>query len=300
MSRGWRVIDLINFEGQIKTSRGQIVVDSNGLDRVSLPLADVAVVLVGANCSISSGALNYLGMQDAALLVCDWRGVPISGLYPWSAHTRVAARHFAQSNLTRPRAKNAWMQLIRSKIAGQAATLAQHDSAGAKYLTGLATQVKSGDPDNLEAAAARWYWARLFQDTSFKRDQDSLDSLNSMLNYGYGILRGFGIRAVTSAGLSSPLGVFHHNRSNFFNLVEDLIEPFRPAIDWVVASQKPTASLGDQAVKHALVAAATQEFTDDGLGIPAELDDLAQRYGRYVESEAGLFSVPTWKPPKSS
>lgn len=297
MSRGWRVLDLTGFDGQISTLRGQINIKTKDGEKHQVSVTDIAVVLLGAKASISSGALHYLGRQDAAVLVCDWRGVPISGLYPWSDHTRVGARQIAQMAMSKPRAKNAWMRVIRAKISGQAANLRPSDPSGADYLDGLANQVKSGDPGNLEAAAARWYWSRVFGDPTFQRDYNGGDPANAMLNYGYGILRGFGVRAVTGAGLASTIGIFHHNRSNFFNLVEDLIEPFRPAIDWTVMNIDPRSTLGDSATKQALVDAATQTFSKSGLGIPAELDDLAQRFGRYAESETERLTVQAWKPP---
>lgn len=38
-------------------------------------------------------------------------------------------------------------------------------------------------------------------------------------------------RAVVAGGLYPSIGIWHHNQYNYFNLVDDLIEPFRPLID---------------------------------------------------------------------
>lgn len=297
MAHGWRVLDAASFEGSISTRRGQLCFLKEDGTETFVPVADVGVILIGLKTMVSVGALQYLAANDVSALVCDWRGVPTSGFYSWSDHTRVGARHLAQARLSRPRAKNAWMRIINAKVLGQAATLRIVDELGADHLEEIANGIRSGDPSNAEAAAARWYWRRLFVERSFQRDQDGTDDLNSMLNYGYAVLRGFGIRAVTGAGLSPALGIFHRNRSNFFNLVDDLIEPFRPAIDASVLRMPQFAGLEDAKVKHILVASANQSFSESGSGIVAELDGLAQRFGQYAEGEIDRLPVTVWNDP---
>jgi CRISPR-associated protein Cas1 len=39
-------------------------------------------------------------------------------------------------------------------------------------------------------------------------------------------------RSVVAAGLIASLGVHHRNRSNPFCLADDLLEPYRPFVDW--------------------------------------------------------------------
>lgn len=258
---------------------------------------DIAVLLIGTGTKLSGGVLHQLAKHDVATLVTDWRGVPTSAIYPWAEHTRVGARQLAQSSVTLPRKKNAWMQLIRAKVRGQATTLAITDELAAEHLTRLAGKVRSGDPDNIEAQAARWYWPRLFPSEAFVRDQDGADMTNAALNYGYGVLRGLGLRAVGAAGLSGALGLFHRSRSNPFNLVEDLIEPFRPLVDAAVL-RLVDRDLDRQETRAALVAATTGPFTDSGTGVSAELTDLAQQLGRYFEGDTDRLTVATWSDPR--
>lgn len=299
MARGWRVLDATTFEGVVSGARGRIVLRGRDGTSQDVPAEDAAVLLIGNKVTVTAAALHYLTKHDIVLLGADWRGVPFAGLYPWSDHGRVGARHLAQAGLTLPRKKNAWMQLVRAKIAGQAATLATVDPAGGEYLADLAKGVRSGDPRNVEGTAARFYWKRLFAAVGrFVRDQDGDDTLNSLLNYGYMVLRGHGVRAVVAAGLSPPLGLFHRGRSNYFNLVDDLIEPFRPAVDDTVVRLGATASLADRDVKAALVSATSQVFTPDGRRIPTVLEDLAQQLGRYVEGDVDRLSVAAWSGPR--
>ena len=88
-----------------------------------MPVADLAIVLVGMGTKLSASVMHRLCTADVALLFCDWRGIPEGGAYSWSEHGRVAARHRAQAAMTLPRKKNAWARLVRAKITGQAAVL---------------------------------------------------------------------------------------------------------------------------------------------------------------------------------
>ena len=299
MARGWRVIDATALEGSIGGRRGRLTLNAIASETHELPAEEVSVILVGPKVSLSSAALHYATKHDVALLACDWRGVPYAGLFSWGDHTRVAARHLAQSELSEPRRKNAWMQLVKAKVLGQAENLEKVDSATCVKLRGLAKGVRSGDPANVEGHAARLYWSRLFgAESDFKREPRASDPINSCLNYGYMVLRGFGIRAVVSAGLSPPLGLFHRGRSNYFNLVDDLIEPFRPAIDHCVVNLPAGASPADPDVKKRLVEAAQQPFVAEGYRIPACIEDLAQLLGRYVEGDVERLRVTPWTGPQ--
>lgn len=298
MARGWRVLDATSFDGRVGGVRGRITFESDLIGVRGVAAEDVAVLLLGAKATVTPSALHYASKHGIAMLFTDWKGVPFGGLYPWSDHTRVGARHLAQAEVSVPRRKNAWQQIVRAKVLGQAKTLEGVDPAGADRIRQLARQIRSGDPGNVEGVAARLYWSRLFGLAGpFVRDQDGEDSINGMLNYGYTVLRGFGIRAVVGAGLSPAIGVFHRGRSNFFNLVDDLIEPFRPAVDYSVLRLGPAASLEDSTVKQAVVATASQPYRSDGTRIPAALDDLAQQLGRYFEGDLARLQVPHWQGP---
>lgn len=297
MARGWRVLDTTAMRGVVGGVRGRITFEADDGHTIDVPAAEVAVLLLGQQTQFSAGAMYYLAKHDVATLACDWRGVPFAGMYAWGTHGRVAARHIAQTELSRPRRKQAWKQLVQAKVRGQAAVLAERDEMGADHLHELAGRVRSGDPENIEALAARFYWARLFGE--FRRDQDSSDGANALLNYGYMVLRGYGVRATLSAGLSPPIGLFHHGRGNYFNLVDDLIEPFRPAVDHAVSTMDEGASLKNPKFKADLVAAASQVFSVEGHRIPKVFDDLAQQVGRYIEGDVEKLLVPVWTGPRS-
>ncbi len=285
MSQRWRVIDLLAHDGPIGCRPGRILVHD-----VEVPLSDVACILAGKDLQWSGSLVAMAAKYEVPIVSCDWRGVPLAVTAPWSSNSRVATRHHAQCDMSLPRKKNAWMRLVRAKIVGQAENL---PSPFRERLEVMARAVRSGDPDNLEARAARAYWSRVFTDPTFSRDLDG-SGRNALLNYGYAVLRGYVIRAIVVAGLLPTLGVFHRNRSNAFGLADDLIEPFRPAVDHVVGQLPADASLADRTVKAALVATTGMPMGPGGVSVLAAVNDLAKAFALYAEGRSDRLEVPTW------
>ena len=115
MDSKWRVLDFTAYEGFLSYERGRIVAGER-----STPLAEVDFILLGMGCSWGYGLVAGLERFDVAAAICDWRNQPISTLYHWSENTKVFTRHEAQAELSVPRGKNAWMQIVKAKLRGQA------------------------------------------------------------------------------------------------------------------------------------------------------------------------------------
>jgi CRISPR-associated protein Cas1 len=80
--------------------------------------------------------------------------------------------------------------------------------------------------------AAQYYWKALFG-KAFVRDQNA-EGINALLNYGYSIIRAMIARNICAAGMHPALGLFHHNQYNALCLADDLMEPLRPWVDYLV------------------------------------------------------------------
>lgn len=296
MNPGWRIVDCSSLEGSIHYRRGHLVIKRPSADDVTIPLSQVAVVLIGTKSSVSGAVLTKLGEYDAAILVCDWRQIPTAGAYPWKSHTRIGARQQAQAALSLPRRKQAWARIVTAKVYGQAKALEGLGIDGYTTLFEIAKHIRSGDPDNSEARAAKYYWPRISAGTPFARRPGIGDSgWNAALDYGYTLLRGYGIRAITSAGLIGTLGVFHRGRSNSFALVDDLMEPFRPSIDEIVFSKLSHDTELLPEGKQLLANAFTAPFSSDGRTLPTVFNEFAQHFGLYVESQIDSLVVPRFE-----
>ncbi|WP_018143458.1 type II CRISPR-associated endonuclease Cas1 [Alloscardovia criceti] len=297
MQSAWRIVDCTELKGSLRYERGQLLVcDSVKGMSAGVPLTDVAVLLIGLHCSCSAGLLHQCSEYGVSVMICDWRGIPISAMHPWSViNTRINMRYRAQIEQTIPRQKNLWGKIIQSKIRGQAAVLDQLGIDGGGHLRGLASEVRSGDLTNIEGRAARDYWKALFAcDTDFHRIPGEGDTRNGQLDYAYTILRGFTIKAVISAGLCPCLGIHHHNGGNYFCLADDLIEVFRPSVDFMVSQLSETDSLIDKEVKQYLVQSINRQFNGEGLTIPSKINDFSQQYALYVEKKIDKIVIPQY------
>ena len=173
-------------------------------------------------------ALAQLAAADAAVVICGRDHLPAAIVLPLADHSEVVWRLRDQLAAPKPLCKQLWRQIVSAKIRAQAGNL----SAGPPRtrLLVLARSVRSGDPENCEAQAARIYWSAFFEGIAFRRDRYG-DGPNPLLNYGYAVLRAAIARAIVAAGLLPSLGIHHSNRSNNFCLADDLIEPLRPLVD---------------------------------------------------------------------
>jgi CRISPR-associated protein Cas1 len=286
----WRVVDLLSFEGTVTAGRGQLRVGDDG----TVALADVLAVLVGPKCSLHASVFERAAVFGVALLHCDWKGEPVSASFGWSSGYRVATRHRAQAELSLPRQKQGWQRIVQAKIRNQAEVLDHLARTGGARLADLARSVRSGDPTNTEAQAARIYWRSLFGHTTFRRLPGSRSGPNGALDYGYAVLRSLCLRSIAAAGLWPSLGIWHRSRDNPFALVDDLIEPFRPAVNLIVVREHPTSEL-DKETKVAIVAVVSARFDAAGHTVATCIEQFAQNLGAYVEGDAPRLDPPRFK-----
>jgi CRISPR-associated protein Cas1 len=209
---------------------------------------------------------------------------------PLRAHHAQAERFRRQAQMSRPRKKRLWQSIVQAKIRAQALVLEQATGTD-EGLRALAPRVRSGDAGNLEARAARHYWALLFPDSGFRR-RDEADVRNHLLNYGYGVLRSMTARAICGAGLHPSLSLFHSNVHNPFGLADDLMEPFRPIVDLSVHGMIE-AALTPQS-KRALISALLGRYMADGeqRTLPDVLVRAAQSLAHAVLDERRKLWLP--------
>jgi CRISPR-associated protein Cas1 len=229
-----QIIDISTDGRHLSRDRGFLKVEENGQEVGRVPLDQIAAVIVHAHGTTwTSSLLVELAERGAPVVLCAANHQPRAMLWPLEGHYAQGARMQAQWRAKTPLIKQAWKQIVIAKVQMQAATLAAFGQSRAT-LDRLAREIKSGDPGNIEAQAARHYWPRLMG-SSFRRDT-ATDGENALLNYGYTVLRAATSRAIIAAGLHPTIGLHHHNRSNAFALADDLMEPFRPLVDCTVCN----------------------------------------------------------------
>lgn len=291
-----QVIDITTDGRHLSRERGFLKVEEGGHEIGRTPLDQVAGVIVHAHGTTwTTSLLTELGSRGVPVVLCDATHSPRSVLMPLDGHHAQGGRIRAQWAAKAPMLKQAWKQVVVSKIEMQAAALAMAGEADAP-LHMMMRKVTSGDTTNQEAQAARYYWPRMMGE-DFRRDTACADA-NALLNYGYTVLRATASRAVVGAGLHPSIGLFHSNRGNAFALSDDLMEPFRPLVDCVV--RRIVAEAGPDVNADAKRALARLIAVDLPLGegltpVSVALVKLARSLGQSFENKKLSLELP--RPP---
>lgn len=239
-----RILELAETAASLRIDNGLLVVGRRGQPEASFPPDDLAVLVVAhPEVTYTQAVVASLAAAGGVLVHCDRARLPVALTLPLTGHHVQGERMRQQAAISLPTSKRLWKQVVQAKIAGQQAVLEQL-GRGPALLEGYRTRVRSGDPENVEAQAARRYWGLLFADPAFRRDHDG-GAQNAALNYGYAVLRAVVARAVCAAGLHPGLGLHHHNRYDPHALASDLMEVLRPLVDLLVARDPTPSPPGD-------------------------------------------------------
>lgn len=227
---------MIQNPAKLHLSKGQLQLE-NSEGTFTLPLEDITtLVLESPQISLTSTLLSECQEKNVAVLTCDKTHMPNGILLPFQPHSRQSRVARIQQSWTEPLRKRLWQRVVQAKILNQATCLdmsvGSHESS---RLKAFVSRVGSGDPDNIEAQAARDYWQRLFE-KDFRRGGN--DGVNAALNYGYAVVRAFVGRSQVAYGLIPAFGIHHDNELNAFNLTDDVMEVFRPFVDYIVYGLK--------------------------------------------------------------
>ncbi len=268
-----RTIDISSTPARMRIENDQLVITREGLEDRTIPAEDIGILLIDQQRTVYTHAvLVRLMERGACVVLCDEKHLPCGLLLPMDANELLTQRLRKQIDVSRPKEKRLWQQVVRAKIAAQAANLEVPTirSADAGKLRVLIDSVASGDPGNAEGQAARIYWPALLGE-GFRRARGGAWP-NPILNYGYMVMRASVARAIAGAGLHPSFGIHHHNRGNAFCLADDLIEPLRPLVDAAVFGIMAAVPAEGE---HAVTPAAKQVL----LGLLARDVELAGQSG---------------------
>ncbi|MBX2946389.1 MAG: type II CRISPR-associated endonuclease Cas1 [Cyclobacteriaceae bacterium] len=199
--------------------------------QAKIPIEDIGVVILDHQQIIITQALMAkLLANNTAFITCDNTHHPSGLMLNLSGHTLQATRFKDQLGASQPLLKQLWQQTIKAKIKNQALLLGRQ-SIESGNMHKWAKDVLSGDPDNLEARAAAYYWKNIFPEVpGFRRERGGIPP-NNLLNYAYAIIRAIVARSLVGSGLLPTLGIHHHNKYNHYCLADDIMEPYRPFAD---------------------------------------------------------------------
>ena len=244
--------------------------------------------------TISHQLIQKMMGNNVVVVSCDAHHLPHGIMLPLYGHTEHSDRIKDQLQASEPLKKQLWKQTVECKIENQKEVLRR---LGNYYepMMNYQNNVKSGDSTNMEGIAAQHYWKYLIS-LDFLRQRFG-ESPNQFFNFGYAVLRSIVARSIVETGLLPVLGIFHKNKYNPYCLADDLMEPYRPFVDWLVMdwlTKNPEIEELTKEFKAHLLQVATKDVWIDGKKRPllvAVKTTVISLYKCYI-TEKRLISYP--------
>jgi CRISPR-associated protein Cas1 len=279
------------FGSHIGKYSERLKVTQKGETLAQAPLLHLeTVTILNRGVSISADALEACCERGIPVRFLDAQGTPFAALYAAGLTGTVITRREQMRAYDDGRGVHVGLAFAMGKIQNQSTTLrylakTRKDTPAGEDLLTAATEITDNlarlDPlrnadaidavrDQLmatEGNAAREYWQavrKILPETygwTARVGRGATDPINSLLNYGYGILYGQVEQSLVLAGLDPFAGFVHVDRPGKPSLTLDLIEEFRQeAVDRVVFGLANRRFTVEQDEKGWLSSATRQQF----------------------------------------
>lgn len=265
--------------------------EDNVLDKI--PLSDIWVIIIdNPQVSITASLMGQVNDAGIGVLFCGSNHTPNGLALPIGAHSRHAEIVEHQLAISKPLRNQLWAKIVRRKIENQARAL---ELCGGKpcdveKILSYARDVQSNDKTHREGAAAGEFFSKLLPYGSRWKGP-----MTAPLNFGYAILRTGIAQCAVSHGWLVSRGIHHHSAENAFNLVDDLIEPFRAVVDLMVVKENLLAPLS-RLNKDTLTKATSVLVLLDNKEMPVQtaIDVYCESLRRAIElKDSDQFLLPT-------
>ena len=255
---GWRSVIITQHAKLTYSMQMMIVQTRDGINQI--PIEDVNLLLVSTTQAVITSALiSKLAQNQTKVIFVDEKGNPVVETAVYYPGTRNMAKLTQQFNWDDHLKELLWTKIVSQKIKKQIAVLENYHLDKDDVQNEL-DQLEINDESNREAIAARKYFMLLFDKNFVRRDTSAV---NAALDYGYAILLSSFNREIVMNGYLTYFGIHHCSQENQFNLASDLMEPFRPFVDyWVKAHEKIKELTPD--IKYGLVELLSLEIKFNG------------------------------------
>ena len=240
----WRTV-VISKSAKLDYQLGFLVVRQE--ETVKIHLDEIGLLMIESTAvSLTVALLSKLTSKKIKVIFCDEKRNPSSELIPYYGSHDTSAKVKKQVSWNPEVKASIWTEIVSEKIRKQYEHLDVWNLMEAEMLRQYVKEIEFGDSTNREGHAAKVYFNALFG-KEFTRTEEN--SINAALNYGYALILSTFNREIVSNGYLTQLGVFHDNMFNQFNLGSDLMEPFRPLVDFTVKKMLPTKFEHEEKVK---------------------------------------------------
>ena len=255
---GWRSVIITQHAKLTYSMQMMIVQTRDGINQI--PIEDINLLLVSTTQAVITSALiSKLAQNQTKVIFVDEKDNPVVETVVYYPGARNMAKLKKQFNWDEHLKEVLWTRIVSQKIKNQIAVLANYHLDKDEVQSEL-DQLEINDESNREAIAARKYFMLLFDKNFVRRDTNAI---NAALDYGYAILLSSFNREIAMNGYLTYFGIHHCSQENQFNLASDLMEPFRPFVDyWVKAHEKIKELTPD--IKYGLVELLSLEIKFNG------------------------------------
>ena len=152
-----------------------------------VPIEDIGLIVVeNSQIIFTSAVMQALAANNAIVVFCDEKHLPASTFSAMNAHSTMQRTVQAQLKSTEALRGRLWKQTVSAKIINQSQVLSRNKRPNSGVLLRLAAQVKNGDPENIEATAARYYFSSISKDSDFIRDPEGIVSALQVTDRQFG------------------------------------------------------------------------------------------------------------------
>lgn len=234
---GFHIISIAAPQCSLSCKDGQLTCRTGDEKPRTVPIEDVAsIIITSFSASLHSHLLLEAARHGVALIICE-EFKPASILLPANRCTDTL---LTRAVITLPeKARTAlWQKTVDAKCGNQLA-LAEHlvEQHGREEPALRAMRLAAmGKKPHKEAVCAKLFWniaGRAMGEDDFTRDREKA-GLNALLNYGYAVLLSTVLQKLFAVGLDPTFGISHMVRERATPLAYDIMEPFRPCVDWRV------------------------------------------------------------------
>ncbi|KJY65902.1 CRISPR-associated endonuclease Cas1 [Lactobacillus helsingborgensis] len=255
---GWRSVIITQHAKLTYSMQMMIVQTRDGINQI--PIEDINLLLVSTTQAVITSALiSKLAQNQTKVIFVDEKDNPVVETAVYYPGARNMAKLKKQFDWDEHLKEVLWTKIVSQKIKNQIAVLENYHLAKDDVQNEL-DQLEINDESNREAIAARKYFMLLFDKNFVRRDTSAV---NAALDYGYAILLSSFNREIVMNGYLTYFGIHHCSQENQFNLASDLMEPFRPFVDyWVKAHERIKELTPD--IKYGLVELLSLEIKFNG------------------------------------
>ena len=225
----YHIIHLTTPNCSLSTDKGLLLCKYKDDNNSIIPLLDIKAIIIATHgTTFTNNCLAKLLENNVVILHCNNKYQPTGWSLPLERIVR--PKVFYNQIARNEEFENAlWKQILLCKVKNQAMCL---DQIGNKEhnLSKLINR-----PLINEANIAKQYWKHYFDEMGnpIKREHANAETFeNACINYGYAVIKTLIYRSIIIHGLVSGLGIHHLSKYNSTPLVYDLMEVWRPFVDY--------------------------------------------------------------------